>query len=126
MTRADILAEASRIVTIDRNDQYGEPQELFGLIAKYWTAHLDRQVNAHDVAVMMALMKCARMQANPAHRDSAVDACGYLAIAGEVGMPRTEPQDAPTAASRDIPARSTSYSATTLYEVENGAKGVRV
>lgn len=85
MTRAEILAEASRIVTTDRNNQYGEPQELFGLIAAFWTAHLDHPVSAHDVAVMMGLMKCARMRANPAHRDNAVDACGYLAIAGELG-----------------------------------------
>lgn len=85
VTRSDILAEASRIVTQDRNNQYGEPEELFGLIAAYWTAHLDHPVSAHDVAVMMGLMKCARMQANPAHLDSAVDACGYLAIAGELG-----------------------------------------
>lgn len=87
VTRAEIPAEASRIVTTDRNNQYGEPEELFGLIAAYWTAHLDgdADISAHDVAVMMGLMKCARMQANPAHRDSAVDACGYLAIAGEIG-----------------------------------------
>ena len=87
MTRADILAEASRIVTTDRNNQYGEPEDLFGLIAKLWAAYLDgdADISAHDVAVMMGLMKCARMQANPAHLDSAVDACGYLAIAGELG-----------------------------------------
>lgn len=84
MTRAEILAEASRIVTTDRNNQYGEPEELFGLIAAYWTAHLDHPVSAHDVAVMMGLMKCARMKANPAHLDSALDAVGYLAIAGEI------------------------------------------
>lgn len=85
MIRADILAEASRIITTDRNAQYGEPENLFGLIAAYWSAHLDRPVTSHDVAVMMGLLKCARMQANPGHRDSAVDACGYLAIAGEIG-----------------------------------------
>ena len=85
MTRADILAEASRIVTTDRNNQYGEPEELFDQIAAYWAFHLGHPVTAYDVAVMMGLMKCARMRANPAHRDSAVDACGYLAIAGELG-----------------------------------------
>lgn len=87
MTRAEILAEAGRIVTTDRNNQYGEPENLFGLIAKYWTAHLDgdADISAYDVAVMMGLMKCARMAANPQRRDSAVDACGYLAIAGEIG-----------------------------------------
>ena len=86
MTRAAILEDAKRITTTDRNNQYGEPEELFGLIAKYWTAHLDgdADISAHDVAVMMGLMKCARMAANPKHRDSAVDACGYLAIAGEI------------------------------------------
>lgn len=84
MTRAEILAEASRIVTTDRNNQYGEPENLFGLIAAFWSTHLDHPVSAHDVAVMMGLMKCARMKANPQHTDSAVDACGYMAIAGEI------------------------------------------
>lgn len=84
MNRADILAEASRIVTTERNNQYGEPENLFGVIGAYWGAHLDHPVSAHDVAVMMGLMKLARMKANPKHLDSAVDACGYLAIAGEL------------------------------------------
>ena len=85
MTRAAILEDAIRITTTDRNNQYGEPEELFGLIAAYWSAHLDHPVSAHDVAVMMTLFKLARMKANPTHRDSAVDACGYAAIAGEIG-----------------------------------------
>jgi hypothetical protein len=34
---------------------------------------------------MMALMKLARMKANPAHVDSAVDLAGYAAIGGEIG-----------------------------------------
>ena len=84
MTRAAILDEAKAIVTRDRNNQSGEPEELFGLIASYWTAHLDYPVSAHDVAVMMTMLKLARIRANPGHRDSWVDAVGYLACGAEV------------------------------------------
>lgn len=36
MTRADILDEAKRIVTQDRNRQYGPPEDLFAAIGMIW------------------------------------------------------------------------------------------
>lgn len=84
MTRAEILATASGYVTRDRNSSYGEPEQNFGTIAAYWSAHLDHPVSATDVAVMMTLMKCARLKANPRSLDSWVDGCGYLACGGEI------------------------------------------
>jgi hypothetical protein len=40
---------------------------------------------------MMTLFKLARIKSNPAHLDSYIDGCGYLACAGEiaVGKPAT-------------------------------------
>lgn len=86
MTRSDILAAAHHCITQDRQDQYGDAEDSFGLIAAYWSAHLDAHVSAHDVAVMMVLLKLARARANPAHADSYVDAAGYSAIAGEIAV----------------------------------------
>lgn len=83
-TRAGILEEAARIVTQDRNVTHGEPEETFGLISAYWSAHLDHPVTATDVAAMMTLFKLARLKANPSNPDNWVDGCGYLACGGEI------------------------------------------
>ena len=83
-TRAGILDEAARIVTRDRNVTHGEPEETFGLIAAYWSAHLDHPVTATDVAALMTLFKLARLKANPTNPDNWVDGCGYLACGGEI------------------------------------------
>jgi hypothetical protein len=85
MNRAEILDTAKEYVTKDRQEAHGDAEANFGLIAAYWSAHLGRNIKSHDVAVMMALMKLARMKANPAHVDSAVDLAGYAAIGGEIG-----------------------------------------
>lgn len=84
--RASILREAERIVTQDRNTAYGEPEDCFGLIAAYWSAHLHTAVSASDVAVMMALLKLARINANLAKQDSWVDAAGYIACGAEIAL----------------------------------------
>lgn len=90
MTRADILAEASRIVTTDRNNQYGEPEVVFSAISGHWTWWLQDKlrpgslITDHDVAQMMVGFKQARAKGNPAHMDSFLDQCGYSAIAGEL------------------------------------------
>lgn len=88
MTRADILDEAKRIVTQDRNRQYGPPEDLFAAIGMIWLgldlARGDRARNAVDVGLYLAALKLARASANPGHRDSFVDGAGYLACAGEI------------------------------------------
>jgi len=84
MSRSDILAEAERCITVDRANIYGPAENSFGLIAAYWSSHLDHPVSATDVAVMMALFKLARIKGNPGHADSWVDGIGYLAIGGEL------------------------------------------
>lgn len=90
MNRAEILDTAKEYVTKDRAATHGDAESNFGLISAYWSAHLDVTVTAHDVAVMMALFKLARMKSNPAHIDSAQDLCGYGAIAGELGAAYAE------------------------------------
>ncbi len=85
MNRAEILDTAKEYVTKDRADTHGDAESNFNLIALYWTAHLDTIVTAHDVAVMMTLLKLARAKSNPAHADNWIDAAGYSALAGEIG-----------------------------------------
>lgn len=84
MTRAAILDAARDCITRDRNSAYGEPEDGFALIAAHWSAHLGVPITPADVAVMMCLLKLARLKANPAHRDSWVDVAGYAACGGEI------------------------------------------
>jgi len=84
MKRSDILDTAKQYVNVDRAVAHGDAERNFSMIATFWSAHLDHPVTAADVAVMMTLMKLARIKANPAHLDSWVDGCGYLACGGEI------------------------------------------
>jgi hypothetical protein len=84
MNRSEILNTAREYVTKDRAATHGDAESNFGLIAAYWSAHLDVNVTSTDVAVMMTLMKLARAKANPGHADNWVDGCGYLACGGEI------------------------------------------
>ena len=69
MTRADILDEAKRIVTQDRNRQYGPPEDLFAAIGMIWMgldlARGDRARNAVDVGLYLVGLKLARTPQGP-------------------------------------------------------------
>ena len=104
MNRTEILDAARQAITVDRAATHGDAENTFGLIAAYWSAHLDCEVTAGDVAIMMTLFKTARMKANPGHADNYVDAVGYAAIAGELADPvPTEWTDAMVEAMVDAP-----------------------
>ena len=89
--RREILAKAVRCICGDRDEQYGSPKGSFEEIAFRWSHYLSRTsghtilLDEHDVAIMMAEFKIARiMTSKGKSEDSYVDACGYLAIAGEL------------------------------------------
>jgi len=90
MNREQILTTAHQAVTQDRAASYGSVERNFGLIAAYWSAHLDANVTATDVAAMMSLMKLARIRSNPGHADSWVDLAGYAACGGELATEASE------------------------------------
>ena len=80
-----ILDEARNIVYGDREKTYGRPGRTLGTIADYWSNYLqtrdiDALLTAKDVAMMMILLKVARLGCNPDHHDSLVDVCGYAAL----------------------------------------------
>ena len=88
---------ALEIVTSDRNEQYGEPEDSFAVIAALWTGYLSAkwfkgnmgEIDAADVARMMELMKMARrMTAKVPKADSYIDAIGYVLC--EAKMAETE------------------------------------
>lgn len=89
MNRNDILATAAEHVTTDRAATHGDAERTFGLIATYWSAHLDADISATDVAVMMGLLKIARIKATPGHMDNWIDLAGYAACGGEIAEEAT-------------------------------------
>lgn len=86
MNRSQILDKAKEIVNGARQENYGNPESNFAKIAAFWTLYLQRHVTPSDVAMMMILMKLARLQNNPKHEDSWVDICGYAANGGEIEL----------------------------------------
>ena len=84
VTRANILDTAKEYVTKDRAADHGDMEDNFKITAEYWSLHLGVKVDAIDVAVMMNLLKVARIKSNPKHPDNWVDACGYMACGGEL------------------------------------------
>ena len=87
-TRKEILTDAIQYVCADRQSQYGTPENSFGLIGRLWREYLDtdKPITAHDVAMMMALLKVARISIGQTKADNYVDLAGYAACAGEIAM----------------------------------------
>ena len=83
-TRGNLLDIAKAYITKDRQSDHGDAEDNFTRIAQYWSVHLGVPVKAHDVAVMMALLKVARIKQNPNHIDNWVDGAGYFACGGEI------------------------------------------
>lgn len=84
MNRTELLNKALEIVNGARQENYGSPEQNFARIAAFWTLYLQRHITPADVAIMMILMKTARLQNNVKHEDSWVDIAGYAANGVEV------------------------------------------
>lgn len=81
--RRDILADAAACVCTDRNLMYGEAENNFDVIARFWETYLGMPVSRQMVADMMILFKVARAAtAEKDSRDTYVDIAGYAACAG--------------------------------------------
>lgn len=92
-TRASILDEAKRCVCGQREQDYGSPENNFRLIASLWEPYIrtrcvndgaDVSIQPEDVAMLMALLKIARICSGTGTADSFVDLAGYAACGGEI------------------------------------------
>lgn len=99
MKKAELL-EIAKAAVADRGLNYGRPEDNFARIAALWTQHLrnrysepgeevdmsawDGSVDSADVAMMMVLMKVARLENSPGHEDSWIDIAGYAACGVEL------------------------------------------
>ena len=80
----DILSTAEKILDGAREDEYGDKRTNHDNIAKLWSAYLDRDIQARDVAILMVLLKVARAKFGHPSMDTYIDMVGYSAIAGEL------------------------------------------
>lgn len=92
ITRAEILDAAKAIVTGERERQYGKPENNFRMIGNLWEIYLKARcldscggldILPEDVAMMMSLLKIARIASGNYKADSFIDLAGYAACAGE-------------------------------------------
>lgn len=92
--------EAKQIITGDRQDQYGNPEDCFELIGTFWSGYLHEilktvlakhkfDVNVYaipellgpkEVSELMILFKLARCLGQKPSRDNYRDICGYADI----------------------------------------------
>lgn len=101
----NVLHLAGAIVDGNREGTHGDPGKNLRAIADFWTAWLrargmlanDAALDTNDVAYMMVGLKLARLAHDPTHKDSQVDACGYVRLAERT-------QQTPTGNSIERPA----------------------
>lgn len=82
--RDSIIEKAKEIISGERQGQYGKPENSFHVIAQMWSAYLDYEVSASDVAAMMVLLKTARISNGVYKDDNWIDIIGYAALGAEI------------------------------------------
>ncbi len=78
----NILEEAQKLVTGDRNESYGDADKEFRKVAAMWTAILGADVDPRSVALCMIALKLVR-EAHQHKRDNLVDIAGYSLLASK-------------------------------------------
>lgn len=122
VSRSELLREAERIVTKDRQTTYGAPENSFATIADYWRTYLYSrfgvtiELNAADATAMLGLLKIARMANSQEHPDNWLDLMGYAACGGELALQSTatptqeQPLDEPRPQPKITPPKSSAAS----------------
>lgn len=86
--RAEVLREAEKLITGDRNAAYGSPTQNFQDTAKIWTVQLGHKlkdgavIDPGEVASLMIGLKLARIKASP-KLDNWMDIAGYAGCGAE-------------------------------------------
>jgi hypothetical protein len=86
LPRVEALREAAKIVTQDRNANYGDPEINFSRTAKIWSVILGHDITNEQVAMMMVGLKMARFaHGSKFQPDTWIDIAGYAGCGYEVG-----------------------------------------
>ena len=90
ISRAELLDKAKMCVCGHRENEYGSPENNFSAIADFWSIYKGVEFSANDVAMMMALLKIARIKTGTTTCDSFVDLAGYAACGAEISSQNIE------------------------------------
>lgn len=95
MQRAEILDNAMKCVCGQRVQDYGTPEDNFQRIADLWSAYMggEPRFTPLDAAMMLALLKVARIKTGTGTDDCFVDLAGYAACAGEIAARQREQEE---------------------------------
>lgn len=80
--------EAAAAILKEREGQHGPPDVNLAKAARLWSAYKDTEMDAVDVAVMLGLLKVARVWTGKERTDSIRDLVGYGAIAAGLSLGR--------------------------------------
>jgi hypothetical protein len=83
MKAREVLQSATAVMQ-DRGAIYGHPKINQDRIARRLTNLLDFPIEDYQACLAMVEVKLSRIQESPAHLDSYIDACAYLALACEL------------------------------------------
>ena len=78
------LKTALKLLSGKRQHEYGNKKENHENISRLWSAYLNYPISAHDVSILMLLLKVARAKFGNPSSDTYIDMVGYSAIAGEL------------------------------------------
>jgi hypothetical protein len=96
MNAGDMLLKAAELVGGQRATDYGDKYVNHKRIADLWNIWFKesrrgdniltkcQEIHAYDVAMMMLLLKIARLMHSPGHQDSHIDIAGYASILEEI------------------------------------------
>jgi hypothetical protein len=77
-----VLQEAERLINGDRRASYGHPLDEYERLAAFISIaladNLNEPITAEQAMLLMVLLKLNRHISDPQHRDSLVDAAGYI------------------------------------------------
>lgn len=92
---ADVLLEAHQLVTGPRQETYSHPYDDYTKVTEIFRAITGIDLTLDQALLFMVSIKMARLRTNlqkgTLHRDSLVDAAGYLACIAMVDKRRQDP-----------------------------------
>ena len=74
-----VCQEADRLVSGEKREAYGPPEESLGRLAKMWEGVLGIPITSRQVTLCLVLLKVGR-ETHKHSRDNLVDICGYAKL----------------------------------------------
>lgn len=89
--RIEALRQAASIISGDRDEQYGAPEDNFKRISRVWSVIIGVELSEEDIAMMMVGLKLARYANKSGFQpDTWIDIAGYAGCGYEVGKLNSE------------------------------------